>query len=213
MTDKKDAEAIGFGYAEIAYLLKRMATPSAVMTATVLRLTEEVDSEVLVFAGASSLLGREFATVSDDDIEILDAAVPVSYAMGRATLWTEISLMESDISDTIVHVESDPVSLLMQPRTLNTWFAYAQDPDLSGPQAQLDVVREHIRQHPEGTAMLRARIDGNDSVLLVRPDGITVAVGRIVPGEDAVVEQTGLTADGLLEHLVELRSELATPAS
>ena len=107
MTDKNDAEAIGFGYAEIAYLLKRMSTPAALMTATVLRLTEEMDSEVLVFAGASSLLGREFATVSDDDIEIVDAAVPVSYAMGRATLWTEISLMESDISDTIVHVESN----------------------------------------------------------------------------------------------------------
>lgn len=213
MTDKKDAEAIGFGYAEIAYLLKRMATPSSVMTATVLRLIEEVNSEVVVFAGASSLLGREFATVSDDDIEILDAAVPVSYAMGRATLWTEISLMESDISDTIVHVESDPVSLLMQPRTLNTWFAYAQDPDLSGPQAQLDVVREHIRQHPEGTAMLRARIDGDDSVLLVRPDGDGYAVGRIVPGEDAVAERTGLTADGLLDNLVELRSELVAPAS
>ena len=212
MTDKTSVEAVGFGYAEIAYLLKRMSTPSAEMTAKVLRLSEEMNTESLVFAGASSLLGREFATVADDDIEIVEAALPVAYAFGRATLWTEISLLQGDVADTIVHIESDPVSLLMQPRTLMTWFAFAQDPDLSGPEAQRDVIREHIRQHPEGTAILRARIEGADSVLLVRPENGAYTVGRIVPGEDDVVEQTGLTDDDLLTALDELRSGLVTPA-
>ena len=208
MTDSTDAKAIGFGYAEIAYLLKRMSTPSAEMTARVLRLSEEMDNDVLVFAGASTLLGRGFAIVENDDIEIVEEAVPVAYALGRATLWTEISLMQADTVDTVVQIESDPVSLLMQPRTLMTWFAFAQDPDLSGPEAQLDVIREHMRQHPDGTAMLRVRVDGHDDVLLVRPDGGGFAVGRVVPGKEDVSEETGLTESDLLEALVELRSNL-----
>ena len=133
MTDQNPEQtpsAVGFGYAEIAYLLKRMSTPEAEMSATVLRLTEEMNSDVLPAAGASSLLGRGFATVVDEEIQVQEAALPVAFALSRATLWTEISLINSDIIDTVVHVESDPVSLLLQPRTLLTWFVFAQDPDV-----------------------------------------------------------------------------------
>jgi len=212
MTDQtveQTSTAIGFGYAEIAYLLKRMSTPEAEMSATVLRLKEEMDSDVLPVAGASSLLGRGFATIVDDEIEVEDAALPVAYALGRATLWTEISLLQGDISDTVVHVESDPVSLLLQPRTLMTWFVFAQDPDVDGPDAELEVVEEHVRQHPEGTAMLRARVSGAEKLLLVRPDGEGWAVGHVVDGEDDVVETTGLTSAQLRDEIAELRTGLS----
>lgn len=211
MTDQtveQTSTAIGFGYAEIAYLLKRMSTPEAEMSATVLRLKEEMDSDVLPVAGASSLLGRGFATIVDDEIEVEDAALPVAYALGRATLWTEISLMQGDISDTVVHVESDPVSLLLQPRTLMTWFVFAQDPDIDGPDAELEVIEEHVRQHPQGTAMLRARVSGAERLLLVRPDGLDWAVGTVVDGEDDVVERTGLTSADLRNAIAELRTGL-----
>lgn len=212
MTDQtveQTSTAIGFGYAEIAYLLKRMSTPEAEMSATVLRLKEEMDSDVLPVAGASSLLGRGFATIVDDEIEVEDAALPVAYALGRATLWTEISLLQGDISDTVVHVESDPVSLLLQPRTLMTWFVFAQDPDVDGPDAELEVIEEHVRQHPESTAMLRARVSGAEKLLLVRPDGQGWAVGRVVDGEDDVVETTGLTSAELRDAIAELRTGLS----
>ena len=212
MTDQtveQTSTAIGFGYAEIAYLLKRMSTPEAEMSATVLRLKEEMDSDVLPVAGASSLLGRGFATIVDDEIEVEDAALPVAYALGRATLWTEISLLQGDISDTVVHVESDPVSLLLQPRTLMTWFVFAQDPDVDGPDAELEVVEEHVRQHPEGTAMLRARVSGAEKLLLVRPDGEGWAVGHVVDGEDDVVETTGLTSAQLRDEIADLRTGLS----
>lgn len=211
-TAEQTSTAIGFGYAEIAYLLKRTSTPEAEMSASVLRLTEEVDSDVLPVAGASSLLGRGFASIVDDEIEVQEAAVPVAYALGRATLWTEISLIQEDIIDTVVHVESDPVKLLMQPRTLFTWFVYALDPDVSGPDAELEVIQEHVRQYPAGTAMLRARISGADALLLVRPDGDGWAVGTVENGEDDVVERTGLSATELRDAIAELRVTLTATA-
>ncbi|KQM59391.1 hypothetical protein [Agreia sp. Leaf210] len=211
MTDQTvetTADAVGFGYAEIAYLLKRVSTPEAEMSARVLRLTEEMQSDTLPIAGASSLLGRGFATVVDDEIEVEDAALPVAYALGRATLWTEITLIHHEIADTVVHVESDPVKLLMQPRTLLTWFVFAQDPDVSGPDAELEIVQEHVRQYPEGTAMLRARISGAESLLLVRPDAGKWAVGTVIEGESDVVERTGLTDRELRDAIAELRNTL-----
>ncbi|PPF60592.1 hypothetical protein C5E11_16735 [Clavibacter michiganensis] len=211
MTDQTvetTADAVGFGYAEIAYLLKRVSTPEAEMSARVLRLTEEMQSDTLPIAGASSLLGRGFATVVDDEIEVEEAALPVAYALGRATLWTEITLIHDEIADTVVHVESDPVKLLMQPRTLLTWFVFAQDPDVSGPDAELEIVQEHVRQYPEGTAMLRARISGAESLLLVRPDAGKWAVGTVIEGESDVVERTGLTDRELRDAIAELRNTL-----
>jgi hypothetical protein len=178
------------------------------MSARVLRLTEEMQSDTLPLAGASSLLGRGFATVLDDEIEVEEAALPVAYALGRATLWTEITLIHDEIADTVVHVESDPVKLLMQPRTLLTWFVFAQDPDISGPDAELEIVQEHVRQYPEGTAMLRARISGAESLLLVRPDGGKWAVGTVIEGEPDVVERTGLTDRELRDSIAELRNTL-----
>jgi hypothetical protein len=207
-TAEKTADAVGFGYAEIAYLLKRTSTPEAQMSARVLRLTEEMQSDILPVAGASSLLGRGFATVVDEEIEVEEAALPVAYALGRATLWTEITLIQNEIADTVVHIESDPVKLLMQPRTLLTWFVFAQDPDVSGPDAELEIVQEHVRQHPGGTAMLRARIDGAESLLLVRPDGANWAVGTVVEGEPDVIERTGLTDLELRDAIAELRTTL-----
>jgi hypothetical protein len=207
-TAQATSSAIGFGYAEIAYLLKRMSTPESVMSAKVLRLSEEMESDSLPVAGASSLLARGYAEIADDDLEVADAALPIAYALGRATLWTEISLMQGDITDTVVHVESDPVSLLMQPRMLRTWFVFAQDPDVSGPEAELEIIEEHVRQHPQGTAILRARVADSNAVLLIRPDGLGWAVGTISSGDEDVVERTGLTAAELRDAIAGLRAGL-----
>ncbi|CAD6006660.1 hypothetical protein [Agreia sp. COWG] len=215
MTDQaasSNSSAVGFGYAEIAYLLKRISSPEAVMSASVLRLTEEMESDSIPVAGASSLLARGFAEITDVELEVADAALPVAYALGRATLWTEISLMQGDVTDTVVHVESDPVCLLMQPRTLMTWFVFAQDPDVSGPDAEVEIIEEHVRQHPRGTAMLRTRVDGADAVLLIRPDGLSWAVGTIEAGAEDVVERTGLTVAELRDAVASLRLNLKASA-
>lgn len=91
--------------------------------------------------------------------------------MSKAVRWSKISLVDRESTDTVVHVESDKVSLLMQPRTLGTWFVFAQDPDGDGADAQLSVIEAHTQANPEGTAFIRFKSMSGEDHLLVRPDG------------------------------------------
>ena len=192
--------AIGFGFAEIAYMLKMFGTAAAKKSAEVLRLEAEVDTERLCVAGGSSLLARGFASIGED-LELEGPAVAVAYALAKADRWTEISLITAEYTDTVVHLESDNVSLLLQPRTLETWFVFAQDPAVPGAEAELSIIEEHVRNHPEGTAFIRVRtIDGEDH-LLIRPDAGGWAIGKVPDPTQDVVETTGLDSAGLLGRI------------
>lgn len=198
--------AVGFGFAEIAYLIRRFDTDAARKSAQVLRLEEEVQSDPICVAGGSSLLARGFASV-DDDLELEGPAVPTAYALSRAGRWTEISLVDGEKTDTVVHVESDKVSVLMQPRTLGTWFVFAQDPSIDGADAQLSLIKEHRRTHPEGTAFVRVKSISGEDHLLIRPEGLGWAVGKVIDPTRDVEEITGLDTYGLLTRIRETRGE------
>ncbi|MDO5752254.1 hypothetical protein [Arthrobacter sp.] len=204
------ADSYGFGFAEMAYLLKATSTPEAAKSATVLRLTEELNSEQLCIAGASSLLARGLASLNGEDIELEGPTMALAYALGRANRWTEISLMTADAVDTVVHVESDRVKVLLQPRSLSTWFAFAQDPKLDGAVAEVDVVAEHVRQTTTGTAYVLSRNMDNEDYLMIRPDANNWAVGRVTDPTADVVEQAGLSRAELLEKLSGLRAMISS---
>jgi len=198
--------AVGFGFAEIAYLIRRFDTDAAKKSGQVLRLEEEVRSDPICIAGGSSLLGRGFASVVDD-LELEGPAVPTAYALSRAMRWTEISLVDGEKTDTVVHVESDKVSVLMQPRTLATWFVFAQDPHTSGADAQLSLLQEHRRSHPEGTAFIRVKTTSGEDHLLIRPDGLGWAVGKVIDPTKDVEETAGLDTSDLLAWIRQIRGE------
>lgn len=198
--------AVGFGFAEIAYLIRRFDTEAARKSSQVLRLEEEVRSDPICIAGSSSLLGRGFASV-DDELELEGPAVPVAYALSKAVRWSEISLVDGEKTDTVVHVESDKVSLLMQPRTLGTWFVFAQDPDVDGADAELCLIEEHRQTHPEGTAFIRVKSISGEDHLLIRPDGLGWAVGKVIDPTKDVEEITGLDTAGLLTRIRATRGE------
>ncbi|MFF1250938.1 hypothetical protein ACFVYC_00365 [Pseudarthrobacter sp. NPDC058329] len=198
-TESRDT-AVGFGFAEIAYLIRRFDTDAARKSAQVLRLEEEASSDPICIAGGSSLLGRGFARV-DDDLELEGPAVPAAYALSKASLWTEISLVDGEKTDTVVHVESDQVSLLLQPRTLSTWFMFAQDPNVEGADAELFIIEEHIRNHPEGSAFIRSKTMDSEDHLLIRPDGAGWAVAKVLDPTTDVEETTGLDTAGLLARI------------
>jgi hypothetical protein len=134
-------------------------------------------------------------------------AAPTAYALSKADRWTEISLVDDRKTDTVVHVESDKVSLLMQPRTLGTWFIFAQDPDINGADAQLSLIEEHIRNHPEGTAFIRVKSISGEDHLLIRPDGSGWAVAKVVDPTADVEETTGLDTAALLASIRQTRGE------
>jgi hypothetical protein len=98
-------------------------------------------------------------------------------------------------------VESDKVSLLMQPRTLSTWFVFAQDPDVDGADAELSIIEEHTRTHPGGTAFIRVRTISAEDHLLIRPDSSGWAVAKVVDPSTDVDETTGLDTAGLLTSI------------
>lgn len=205
-TQEETDSAIGFGFAELAFMIRMFDTKPARKSAEVFRLEAEVATERLCVAGGSSLLAKGFASVRDD-LELEGPAVAVAYALAKADRWTEISLNTADSTDTVVHLESDNVSLLLQPRTLETWFVFAQDPAVPGAAAELSIIEEHVRNNPDGTAFLRARtIDGEDH-LLIRPDAGGWAVGKVPDPTKDVVETTGLDTKGLLEWILATRGE------
>lgn len=202
-TESPDS-AVGFGFAEIAYLIRRFDTDAAKKSAQVLRLEEEVQSDQICIAGGSSLLGRGFASV-DDDLDLEGPALPTAYALSRADRWTEISLVDGEKTDTVVHVESDKVSVLMQPRTLSTWFVFAQDPEIDGEDAELSIIEEHTRTHPAGTAFIRVKTFSGEDHLLIRPDRGGWAVAKVVDPTKDVEETTGLDTAGLLAWIRQTR--------
>ncbi|MFQ4148212.1 hypothetical protein AAGW05_05870 [Arthrobacter sp. LAPM80] len=105
--------------------------------------------------------------------------------------------MSGDSIDTVVHVESDKVKVLLQPRTLSAWFALAQDPAIDGAVAELDIIADHTRQPSTGTAYVLSRTMDSEDHLMVRPEAGAWAVGRAMDPASDVVEQTGLSRDEL----------------
>ncbi|SEF00697.1 hypothetical protein SAMN04489740_3689 [Arthrobacter alpinus] len=206
----ESAESYGFGFAEVAYVLRSTSTAQARKSAAVLRLTDELDSDQLCVAGASSLLARGFASAQGEDIELEGPAMVLAYALAQATRWTEISLMTGDSIDTVVHVESDKVKVLLQPRTLSTWFVFAQDPTLDGAAAEMDIIEEHVRQTKTGTAYVLSRTLDSEDHLMIRPDSQAWAIGQAKDPAADVVERTGLSSEDVLASLSGLRAALVS---
>jgi hypothetical protein len=199
-------EAYGFGFAEIAYILASAPGPATGKSTEVMRLRDEVANERLCVAGASSLLARGFSAMEGESLILDGPAAAVAYALAHANRWTEISLIAEDIVDTVVHVESAEVSILLQPRAVQTWFAFAQDPAIDGAEAILQMLQEHVREYDAGSAHLRARSLTDERDLLVRHDPEGWAIGTVVDPAADVEEQTGLAARDILQAIRDLHS-------
>jgi len=201
-------DVIGFGVGELAYLLNFFEGPSRDRSVGVFRAEELVEDSTLNTAGASSLLARDLAVVSDDDqVGVKGVAAAVATAMGHATRWTEMSLLTEDSMDNVVLVEAPEVALMLQPRALGTWFAFAQDPTIGSAEAILRVLRQHVEEQPGGTAYLVFKTLQEEKHLLVRRDGNGWATGVPDFATDEVAESAPLDDAGLLAGIEESRGE------
>lgn len=199
-------DVIGFGVGELAYLLNVLEGPARDRSVSVFRAEELVDDVTLNTAGASSLLARDLAVVDDDgDLGVKGVAAAVATALGLSTRWTEMSLLTEDSMDNVVLLEAPEVSLMLQPRALGTWFAFAQDPTISSAEATLRVIRQHVDEHPGGTAYLVFKTLDDEKHLLVRHDGKSWATGVPDFATDEVTETGPLDNAGLLSAIEESR--------
>jgi hypothetical protein len=193
---------MGLGAGVFAYLLTVCAGPARDRSVAVFRADEAVSDEALLSAGASSLLARGYAHVSDEgDLGVSGVAAAVATCLGQATSWTEITLVTPDGMDNVVQVEAPDTRLLFQPRLLATWFVFAQDPAKSAPEVTAEIVREHARENEGGSAYLVVKSLDEERHLVVRPEGEQWTVGVPDLEQDVVAESAGLGFGELVDWI------------
>lgn len=199
--------SLGFGLAEMAYILQLQDTGAAASSARWLRLDDESADIDMVRAGLSSLVARGLASISQDTAVTFDQRVDVvAYTVAMATRWTQIDLLQNaELGDTVLHLESDKCKLLLQPRTMQAWFALPQDQGVSAEAAESFLVRSHLDAHPTGGTRLRTTGPEGDFQMLVRRDPAGWVCARVA-GDDVGQESEPLDEAGLLQALSDFRS-------
>jgi hypothetical protein len=191
--------SVGFGEAEMAYLLHLQATEESRASASWLRLTEESENQDLVRAGLSSLIARGLATVNGSDIDFDMRVDVVAYTLANARRWTQLDLLvDAERADSVLHAESDRTTLIFQPRTMMSWFALPQDPKLSAVAAEAFVIRDHLNRNSGGGVRVRSGLHRSARQLLIRKDTrgwvYAVAVDDVVGPEASAPTDEDLTA-------------------
>lgn len=191
-------DVVGFGAGEFAYLLNVFTGPASDKSVEVFRAGDAVSDQVLLSAGASSLLARGYAEVEGEDLGVSGVAAAVAACLGEATHWTEITLMTPESMDSVIQVESPSTRLLFQPRLLATWFVFAQDPAKSPGRVTAEIVRQHAVETDGGSTSLTVRTLGDERRLLVRPDGERWTVGVPDLEHDRVAQSEDLGFEDLV---------------
>jgi hypothetical protein len=199
-------DVIGFGVGEFAYLLNVFEGPARDRSVSVFHAEEMIDDVTLSTAGASSLLARDLAAVDDDgDLGVKGVAAAVATALGKATRWTEISLLTADTMDNVAFIEAPDVAIMLQPRLLGTWFVFAKDPALPSAEATLRIVQQHVADNPGGSAYFVFKTLDSEQHLLVRSEGNSWTTGVPDFDKDEVAETPGLDDGGLLAAIEDAR--------
>lgn len=207
-TDRQYPDSIGFGYAEIVALLNLNKGNEANNSAHALRLENELDDIKMISAGASSLVARGLAIVEQDgELSVSGPVAAVTSALTSAVRRMEISLLTADGGDSVLSVESEDYQILMQPRAYLTWFAMAQNPEISAAEGNFYIMRKHLSDNPAGGATILRREDPHKRRLLLKRGTAGWTVGYISQGEDEVEEISGLSDAQVLEKIRELRNE------
>jgi hypothetical protein len=207
--DSQYPDSIGFGFAEIITLLNLHRGEAATATAHALRVGDELDDIRIISAGASSLVARGFATVEPDgELSVAGPVAAVTSALTSAIRRMEISLLVPGSGDSVLSVESEDYQIILQPRAYFTWFAMAQNPDISAAEANFFVMRKHLSDNPAGGATILRREDPAKRRLLLKHGIGGWSVGFINQGDDEVVgELSGLSDSEVLEQIRKIRNE------
>lgn len=202
-------DAIGYGFAEIAALATLRGGEAGVLSAEALRVAGYLDNTDMVSAGASSLVARGLAKAESDGLlSVSGPTAAVAAVLSSASRRIEISLLTAEGGDSVICMEGEDLHLLFQPRAYFTWWAMAQRPDVTAAEANLLVIKQHLRDNPHGGATLRRREDPTGQTLYVKKGGDeSWTIGLSTPGQKDIAETRGVDDAVLLGQIQIIRQD------
>ncbi|MFC4395033.1 MULTISPECIES: hypothetical protein [Micrococcaceae] len=202
-------DAIGYGFAEMVTLASLEGGEAAVLSAEALRVDGYLDNTDMVSAGASSLVARGLAKAENDGLlSVSGPTAAVAALLSSAIRRIEISLLTAEGGDSVVFMENDDIHLLFQPRAYFTWWAMAQRPDVTAPEANLMVIKQHLDSNPGGGATLRRREDPTGQTLYVKKGGHgTWTTGTADSRQENIAETKDVNEAFLLDQIRAIRQD------
>lgn len=160
---------VGFGSAEVAYLLSRYEGSQVERTTKVMSLNENPPDQ-FVAAGASALLARGMLEVVGDRMDLIGPAQVAAYTMAATEHWTEVGFMaDSDNAvDGAVILQAGDATALMYPRALGTWYMMLKSPELTTSESVLKLAEAFLAEHGEGAVFLSAQTQAWAATLFLR---------------------------------------------
>lgn len=160
---------VGFGAAEMAYLLSRFEGPTVARTIGLLGLDPKPTPEFTA-AGASSLLARGLVTVEGDQLNLVGPAAVAAYALAATQHWTEVGFMagRERAADGALVLQAGDVVGLLRPRALGTWFFMVKRPEVTTSQSVLALGEAFFATHPDGALFLAAQTSEWAATLFLR---------------------------------------------
>lgn len=156
---------IGFGLAEVAYLLARHEdSDEARWARELIGLDDLPVGDDFLRSGASSLVARGLLTQRSDErgartVSLADAAV-MEYVLGASSRWIQIRMVNDEGPDEALIGIAPAAIGVLQPRMIGAWLAGFSGAVDEAPRLVLDVVGEIRQLHPESSIGLLATVSG-----------------------------------------------------
>lgn len=168
----EEAGVVGFGIAEIAFLLSLGKGGAADKARETLKVGPELATEQFTAAGASSLLARGLVRVEGEAVVPNAAAEYLAYAFAAGQRWTEVGLFGAEKMEFALYFQAPGVSVLLQPSVLSTWFAVVKGPEASDADMLKQIIDANVLQQPEGAVYLgSATLSEERNFFVRRADG------------------------------------------
>jgi len=154
--DELPEAVVGYGTAEIAYILSCHTGTQIEQTRTALAYDRDQINDDIITAGASSLLARGQAHITGETVELTGPASLLEYIAAAATRWNHIGLHEADGTgiDALVHIQTPQTAVLMQPRALGTWWAIFARTEATPASLITELLHHHVATHPDGVMFI-----------------------------------------------------------
>jgi|GEM_PF-2801654 len=172
MTENAAPEPIGFGIAELAFLLSSFDGPGQSRSIEALDAGTWAGDPTLAEVGVSGLAARGFVELEQDGLGIQGAASAVAHVLGRGTLWITLQISAGEGSSTrLVLVEAEGMRMLFQPGLLSTWFATPLPEELTASQTAVSVLHQHADENPGSLATVTVSTQERNSSYEVKREG------------------------------------------